>query len=47
MLGRAGDKRKGIHRRRCKFHSEVMGAQIAPELLSEQRFDIGFVIDNK
>jgi len=31
----------------CKIHCEVAGAEIAPELLAEQRLDIGFVVDHE
>src|SRR4051812_22684864 len=43
-LRRAGQRQR---RRRSKFHLKTARAQVAPELLAEQCFHIGLVIDNE
>ncbi len=47
LLDRAGDAGQRIRRRIGKVHHETLRAQIAPELLAEQRLDVGFVIDHQ
>ena len=42
-----GGARQRRRRRRRELHREAAGAQIAPELLAEQGFDIGLVIDDE
>ena len=39
--------RQRRRRRRRKFHREASGLDIAPELLAEQGFDVGLVIDDE
>ena len=47
LLDGGGDARKRIRRRIGKIHHEALGAQIAPELLAEQRLHVGLVIHHK
>ena len=47
LLDRAGDARQRVGRRIGKIHHEALRAQVAPELLAEQRLDVGLVIDHK
>src|SRR5208282_2338349 len=42
-----GDALKGHRGRLRKLHCEAAGAQIAPELLPEQHFDIGLIVDDE
>ena len=47
LLDGAGDARQRIRRRNGKIHHETLRAQIAAELLAEQRLDVGLVIDHQ
>ena len=47
LLDGVGDARQRVRRRNGKIHHEALRAQIAPELLAEQRLDVGLVVDHK
>jgi hypothetical protein len=42
-----GDPRQRVRRRNRKIHHEALRAQIPPELLAEQRLDVGLVVNHK
>ena len=43
----AGNARQRVGRRQGKVHRETLRAQVAPEMLTKQRLDVGFVVDNQ
>jgi hypothetical protein len=47
LLCRAGDASQRLSRRIGKLHHEALRAQVAPKLLTEQRLDIGFVVNHQ
>src|SRR5687768_17220909 len=47
MLGGRVDARQRIRRGTGKVHDESLRAQIAAELLAEQRFHVGLIIHNQ
>ena len=47
LLDGVGNARQRVGGRNGKVHHETLRAQVAPELLAEQRLDVGLVIDHK
>jgi hypothetical protein len=47
LLDGAGNARQRVGRRQRKVHRETLRAQVAPEMLTKQRFDVRFVVDNQ
>jgi len=47
LFNRAGNARQRVVRRNRKVHHETLCAQVPAELLTEQRLDVGLIVNHK